>query len=81
MRWVYSQYEDAEPNTHGASAPSNSYKIHDQHSSPEARLETVHGEEGSWLQGVSEEEDDSEYVDEQYDNNKQHEYHDRSGSC
>lgn len=73
------QDEDAEANTNSACSPCDCYKIHDQDTSPKSSLEAVHCKEGSWLQGVSEEEDDREDIDEEDDDNEEHEYNHSAG--
>lgn len=72
----YSQDEDAEPNTSCARASYDSHKIHDQDSSKETSLKTVHSEKSPGPQGVAHEEDDGKNIDEETYNDEQHEDHD-----
>jgi hypothetical protein len=81
MSHVNSKDENAEPNT-GRTCPSpNSDNVHDEDSTPESCLETIHGKESPRLQGVAEEEDNREDIDQEYNGDEQHEYDNGPALC
>jgi hypothetical protein len=81
FREEYSQDEDAESNARCICSLTNSHQVHDQDTTPECCLEAVHGEESSWLQSISEEQENGENIDEKNDDDEKHEHNDRSKIC
>lgn len=75
------QYEDGKTNARGTCTLPNSHEFHDQYGCPESSLEAVHGEEGRRFQGVPKEEHDSEYINQEYDDNEEHEHNNRAKDC